>query len=309
MGLRVSVLASGSGGNATLVETESMGVLIDVGLGPRQLADRLRSVGAAWSRIQAVVLTHTHSDHWKDNTLAQLLTRGIPLYCHRGHHRVPREYGATFKQLHDAGLVRDFEPWEEFTLDPSLRCKALPVAHDSGPTFGFRFEAVGDLFTSGPAVGYVADLGHWTEPLVQALRDVDLLAVEFNHDVEMEATSGRRAVLIARVLGDEGHLSNDQGASLVRAVVQASQRSLRHVVLLHLSHQCNRPELARAVAEEALAEVGCAAEVHVACQNEASPCLDLALTERTARPRPRTVKVRQRSEWTQQFLPGLDEPA
>jgi phosphoribosyl 1,2-cyclic phosphodiesterase len=181
------------------------------------------------------------------------------------------------------------------------------VTHDAGPTFGFRFEATGDLFQPGPAIGYVADLGNWTQPLVEALRDVDMLAVEFNHDVEMEATSGRRAVLIARVLGDEGHLSNDQGAALVRAVIQASQRPLRHLVLLHLSHQCNRPALARAVAEEALAEVSCEAEIHVASQDEASPCLDLAMTERTARTRSRSAKTRTPSTWTQKLLPGLEE--
>src|SRR5262249_40514578 len=149
--LRVSVLASGSGGNATLVETETIGVLIDVGLGPRQLSDRLRAVGAAWSRVHAVVLTHTHSDPWKENTLAQLLVRNIPLYCHPEHHRVPREYGSTFKQLQSAGLVHSFEPDVEFALGPSLRCRPLPVTHDAGPTFGFRFETTGDLFQPGPS--------------------------------------------------------------------------------------------------------------------------------------------------------------
>ncbi len=305
MGMRVSVLASGSGGNATLVETETTGVLIDIGLGPRQLAERLRAVGTAWTRVQAVVLTHTHSDHWKDATLTQLHSRNIPLYCHPDHHRVPKQYGGAFRHLKDAGLVRSYEPGVPFELGPSLRCTPLAVAHDSGATFGFRFDTTGDLFQPGPTLGYVADLGHWTDTLAEALRNVDLLAVEFNHDVEMEATSGRRPVLIARVLGDEGHLSNDQGAALVRAVVQRSERPLRHVVLLHLSEQCNRPSLAQAVAEEVLAEIGSEAEVHVAHQDRPGPCLDLAMTERSRRPRGRTTRARPVSPWTQQLLPGL----
>jgi len=309
MGMRVSVLASGSSGNATLVETETTGVLIDVGLSPRQLSERLRLVGTAWSRVQAVVLTHTHSDHWKDAAFAQLLHRQIPLYCHPDHHRVPLQYGGAFTHLRDAGLVQSFEPGVAFAVSPSLWCTPLPVTHDSGPTFGFRFDATGDLFEPGPSVGYVADLGNWTEPLVAALRDVDLLAVEFNHDVEMEATSGRRPMLVARVLGDEGHLSNEQGAALVQAVIQRSARPMRHVVLLHLSRDCNRPALARAVAEEALAAIGCDAEVHVASQDRPGPVLDLALTERSRRPRGKAIRTRTASTWTQQMLPGLESGA
>lgn len=306
MGLRVSVLASGSGGNATLVETESMGVLIDVGLGPKQLAERMRSVGASWSRVQAVVLTHTHSDHWKDASFAQLLTRGIPLYCHAEHHRVPQEYGGNFRLLQKADLVRTFEPWQHIEFDPSLRCRVLPVAHDAGPTFGFRFDTPGTLFESGPSFGYVADLGHWSAELAAALCELDLLAVEFNHDVEMEATSGRRPHLIARVLGDEGHLSNDQGAALVQEVIRRSERKLRDVVLLHLSRQCNLPDLARTVAEEALAIVECRAKVHVALQDTAGPCLDVGMKERKVRKSARVARVRMPSTWKQTMLPGME---
>lgn len=308
MGLRVSVLASGSSGNATLVETESMGVLIDVGLGPRQLNDRLRTMGTAWTSVQAVLLTHTHTDHWKDATLALMLTRGIPLYCHPGHHRVPQQYGTAFRQLLNAGLVHTYEPNQPFDLGPSLRCTPLPVTHDSGPTFGFRLESRGNLFEPGPSLGYVSDLGNWTDDLVERLRNVDLLAVEFNHDVEMQATSGRRPSLIARVLGDEGHLSNEQGADLVRAVIQQSEKALRHLVLLHLSEQCNHPSLAQEVAEETLAQLGCPARVYVARQDQPGPCIDLALRERNRPPRVRTPRIRPASAWKQQMLPGFDDP-
>ena len=87
MGLRFTVLASGSGGNASLVEAEGFGVLIDAGLGPRQLGARLASAGRSWSAVHAVLLTHTHSDHWKDRTLAHLQRRGVPFYCHPSHHQ------------------------------------------------------------------------------------------------------------------------------------------------------------------------------------------------------------------------------
>ena len=89
------------------------------------------------------------------------------------------------------------------------------MKHDGGPTFGFRFEGTPDLFGKAPALAYTADLGTWDAELADALTDVDLLAVEFNHDEELERRSGRSPHLIARVLGDAGHLSNCQAASLV----------------------------------------------------------------------------------------------
>src|SRR5689334_16292125 len=110
MVLRFTVLASGSGGNASLAQVDGFGVLIDAGLGPRQLAERFRAAGLSWSLVSAVLLTHTHSDHWKDRTLAYLRRRGVPLYCHAGHHRALRAYSPAFAGLLASGLVRPFEP-------------------------------------------------------------------------------------------------------------------------------------------------------------------------------------------------------
>ncbi len=242
--MRFTVLASGSGGNASLVESDGFGVLIDVGLGPRQIASRLSKVGLSWSAVQAVLLTHTHSDHWRDATLAHLHRHKIPLWCHAGHHTVLRTYADGFLSLHSAGLVRSFEPHEDFELSSGLHCRALPVRHDGGATFGFRLEGSADLFGQRGAIGYVADLGCWDDELAAQLAEVDLLAVEFNHDVAMQQASGRTARLIQRVLGDNGHLSNVQAAALVRAVLARSTVGrVRHLVQLHLSRDCNRPAL------------------------------------------------------------------
>src|SRR5262249_47332998 len=130
MGLRFTVLASGSGGNATLVEADGFGVLIDAGLGPRQLAARLGTAGRSWADVQAILLTHTHSDHWRDRTLAQLLRRQIPLYCHDDHHPFLRIYSPVFPALHLAGLVRPYDTGQEIVLGPGLRFRPLPVRHD-----------------------------------------------------------------------------------------------------------------------------------------------------------------------------------
>src|SRR5262249_32951214 len=155
-------------------------------------------------------------------SLAHLRRRGVPLLCHPGHHDTLGLYSPAFAELHAAGLVRAFEPGADFALAPNLRCRALPLRHDGGPTFGFRFEATSALFGRPAALGYAADLGSWDDGLADALADVDVLAVEFNHDVELERLSGRMPRLIARVLGDDGHLSNAQAAALVRAVLTRS---------------------------------------------------------------------------------------
>ena len=121
-----------------------------------------------------------------------------------------------------------------------------PYRTTAGPPAGF-------VSTAPIGRGYATDLGTWQSSLAEALANVDILALEFNHDVAMEKSSGRDPQLIARVLGDAGHLSNEQAAALVREVLLRSQPNrMRHLVQLHMSRQCNRPTLARAVAERVL---------------------------------------------------------
>ncbi|HZV06955.1 MAG TPA: MBL fold metallo-hydrolase [Gemmataceae bacterium] len=304
--MRFTVLASGSGGNASLVESAGFGVLIDVGLGPRQISSRLAKVGLSWSAVQAVLLTHTHTDHWKDATLLHLSRNKLPLWCHAGHHTVLRTYSDGFLALDNAGLVRSFEPNEEFELSPQLRCRALPVRHDGGATFGFRLEGGVDLFGQRGAIGYVADLGCWEDELAAQLADVDLLAVEFNHDVAMQHASGRTLRLIERVLGDEGHLSNVQAAALVRAVLERSTPGrLRHLVQLHLSRECNRPALARQAARTLLEELGLSIALHTAEQDAPGATLHLNAAAPSGGAR-RTPKRRVvRATTIQPMLPGL----
>lgn len=303
--MRFTALASGSGGNACLVQSSGFGVLIDVGLGPRQLASRLAAVHLSWSDVHAVLLTHTHGDHWKDATLAHLHRRKIPLWCHAAHHTLLRIESDGFLALADTGLVRSFEPGEEFVLSPSLHGRALPVSHDGGPTFGFRLEGAGDLFGPRRAIGYAADLGCWDDELAAYLADVDLLAVEFNHDVAMQHASGRMPRLIQRVLGDEGHLSNVQAADFVRAVLERSTAGrLSHLVQLHLSRECNRPALAREAARMPLADLGIEVVLHTAEQDVAGATLHL---DDAPRRRNRSVRRRSaRAKAAQPLLPGLD---
>ncbi len=314
MGVQFTVLASGSGGNASLLEVDGFGLLLDIGLGPRQLANRLAAVGSSWHEVHAVLLTHTHSDHWKDTTLRHLCRRRLPLYCHEEHQAALLTYGSAFTRLHAAHLVRSFEAGVELVLSPGLRCWPLALRHDGRATFGFRFEGPGDFFGQPSTLGYAADLGSWTPDLAQALADVDLLALEFNHDVQLECTSGRSPALIARVLGDQGHLSNVQAAALLREIVRLSAPGrLQQVVQLHLSRDCNRPALAAEAARAVLAHLPELIPLHTASQDEPGPTFALgkpAVESRPARPsvrRRRTSRSASQAATSQPWLPGLGE--
>jgi phosphoribosyl 1,2-cyclic phosphodiesterase len=270
MSVQIAVLASGSQGNATLLQTGGTGFLLDLGLGPRALARRLASVGSSWERIASAVLTHTHGDHVNNATLHQMARRRVSLYCHEGHRRqLIRHPG--FHELERADLVRHYDE-RPFLTATGLRIEPLELRHDGGPTFGFRVEAKPDRRSRTIAMGYLADTGSWTDLMADAMAHVDLLGVEFNHDVEMQRRSPRSPALIARNLGDWGHLSNHQGAEFVAAVLDRSgPGSVRHLILLHLSQQCNHPTLAVSTAREAIRAIGRRVTVHAAMQAMAFP--------------------------------------
>jgi phosphoribosyl 1,2-cyclic phosphodiesterase len=305
MSLRFSVLASGSSGNASLIEADGFGVLLDIGLGPRQLAARLAAVGASWASVHAVLLTHTHGDHWNERTLMHLHRLRIPLYCHPDHHVPLRQESAAFATLRNDKLVHGYQPGVPLTLSAMLDCIPLPLRHDCEATCGFRFHASPDLFGQACTLGYAADLGCWQSALADALADSDILALEFNHDVFLERSSGRSPALILRVLGDRGHLSNVQAADLLREVLRRSQPGrLRHLVQLHLSRQCNRPAMAVDAARVVLGELQADVAVYTAKQEEAGPSLTVGNAV-SAKRRRRSLRRKAGAANTMFFQPLL----
>lgn len=309
MSFHFCVLASGSGGNASLLEANGLGVLIDQGLGPRQLAGRLAAVDASWQQVQVALLTHVHSDHWNELTLAQLLKRGIVLYCHPEHQSFLERCSQVFRNLLAAGLVRSYQPDEDLALPSGWRCRPLQLRHDGGMTCGFCFEGQVEGGDQPYRLAYAADLGSWEAELVEAFADVDVLALEFNHDVDLEQNSGRPPELIERVLGDHGHLSNMQAAELVQAILDRSQPGrLQHVVQLHLSRQCNLPELAQAALQPLGNGLAAPWQIHTASQDEPGPSLRLGADsqERICRsPQPPQETVPNVS-CIQPWLPGWE---
>lgn len=270
------VLASGSSGNAAFLQADGFGLLIDAGLNPRLLASRLAMIGASWGNVNAVLLTHVHTDHWKDRTLAQLRAMKIPLYCHHGHQEYLAYGGLAFDTLRAAGLVNTFEAEASFALPAGLRCLPIAVPHDSDPTYAFRIDGPPGLFGESWSLGYASDLGCVPPPLIEAFQDVNTLAVEFNHDEEMERRSGRPRHLIARVLGDQGHLSNRQAAAYVRKIIEeGGAGTLRHLVQLHLSRNCNMPGLAQVEAKRVLGGIGRPVGLTTASQDRPTKVIEL----------------------------------
>jgi phosphoribosyl 1,2-cyclic phosphodiesterase len=312
MPMQFTVLASGSAGNASLLIAHGFGLLLDAGLGPRKLGQRLHDAGASWNCVHAVLLTHTHADHCRDTTFGHLLRRSIPLYCHARHHGELCQFGPFFGMLREQGLVRRYEAGKVLDLAPGFVCHPLPLRHDSRATFGFRFEIADGLFGEPLALAYAADLGTWDLDLAEALADVDLLALEFNHDVDLERDSGRLPSLIKRVLGDNGHLSNQQAVALLAAILRRSSPGrLRHLIQLHLSRDCNRPLLAAQAARALLAGLAPHVAVHTARQHEPSPTFALGCTHHGLTPSARRAVQRIKSGLTpthrQPLLPGMEE--
>jgi phosphoribosyl 1,2-cyclic phosphodiesterase len=293
MTVRFGVLGSGSSGNACFVSADGFGLLIDAGLGPRTLERILGDSDLSWDDVHAVILTHTHSDHCRHATLKHLARRGVPLYCHVRQQAALHGWSDAIACLEDADLVRNFELDACLSFGP-MSCRPFTVPHDDTLTCGFRFDG------AGWSIGYAADLGSWSRDIAARLADVDLLALEFNHDVEMQRSSGRTPWLISRNLGRFGHLSNVQAAGLLQAVLrQSAPGRLRHLVQLHLSEQCNTAELARGAAEELAGDSFC---IHTADGARELPWITLTPTAPRAA-RVASVKTVQAcfSWWTEEL--------
>jgi phosphoribosyl 1,2-cyclic phosphodiesterase len=266
---RVVVLGSGSSGNATLLQAEGFGLLIDCGFGHLELSSRLQVAGASWNDVNAVVLTHTHTDHWNRYAFEHFRRRKIPLYLHPEHHATFASL-KQFEPLKKADLLCDYAAERPFALGPYC-VQALPIPHDADPTHALRFS-----WDNGQrAFGLATDLGRVDSELIDFLRGVDVLALEFNHDVPMQKSSPRPYHLIQRILGDSGHLSNEQAAEAAKEWVASDTAKLRALIQIHLSRECNTPELARSSIEAWLMDASPETRLITSLQTGPTPCVEV----------------------------------
>jgi len=234
MALRLAVLGSGSGGNATLIEGGGARILVDAGFSCRGLVQRLRYVGVEPEEIDAILVTHEHSDHL-GGAAAFAASFGTPIHCTRGTARA-----AVLPEAHpvEAGRAFDIE---------SLTVRAFGVPHDAVETVGF---IVSDASTQA---GYATDLGHAPAAVRDWLKDCDLLVMEANHDVGMLRAGPYPEAVKERVLSRHGHLDNLAAADVLCEVARERTRT---VVLAHLSRTNNHPDIALDAVRRRFAEHG-----------------------------------------------------
>lgn len=236
--IRFSVLASSSGGNATVVSTGTTSVLVDAGVSCRCLCQRLKECGLTPGMLSGLFVTHEHGDHIQG--LATFAKKApLHLYCSRyvAPDLQSQAPGADFTYMEPGSPVQV----GDLTVTP------FSVSHDVADPFGFLFES------GGVRLGYVTDTGRITRGMPELLAGVDALYLESNYDEEMLRSSGRPKRLIARIACPNGHLSNTQACDFVRSIARPG---LRHITLAHLSQECNTPALAHAAMQATLQDLG-----------------------------------------------------
>jgi phosphoribosyl 1,2-cyclic phosphodiesterase len=246
--LRFKSLGSGSSGNATVIQARgSTGLthlLVDCGLGIRELDKRLGAAGMLAEQVDAIFVTHEHGDHIGCARQLALRER-IPVYMSEGTH-------AALGQPDFDGLLRLACDAQSIAIG-DLQVRPFTVPHDAR-------EPLQLTCTDGDVrLGLATDLGHVSAHVLHELSGCATLLLECNHDEAMLATSSYPPFLKRRVGGAWGHLANSAAAALAQSLVGAG--TLRQVLAAHLSEQNNKPELVRLALADAL---GSAVEIHVA---------------------------------------------
>ncbi|MFP3870456.1 MAG: MBL fold metallo-hydrolase [Syntrophobacteria bacterium] len=223
--MKICVLASGSRGNSVYIAGDRVRLVVDAGLSGQQTRSRLELIGVRAEDLDAIVVTHEHTDHIYG--LGPLARRhGLCVYLNR----------ATFSQLPDR--VGKLDEKKEFITGRSfsigdLTIHPFSVSHDAADPVGLTVAA------DGVKVGLCTDLGRGTRLVEHHLRDCDLLVLEANHDPEMLTEGPYPWAVKQRIKGKTGHLSNEESGVIL---AQVFSDRLQQVILAHLSEVTNSPE-------------------------------------------------------------------
>ena len=228
--MRLCVISSGSSGNATYVESDGGGLLVDAGLSHRRIEVLLARVGRSLDDVGAVLLTHGHADH-TCGVRSLVRERGIAVYAAPG---VGASLGA---QTIEAG-----DRWQVGGLTATF----FGVPHDS-LTYGIR------VSDGTGAVAVATDLGEAGPEVLGHLRGAEAVVLEANHDADWLRRGPYSADLKRRISSGSGHLSNRQAAE---AALALAPHGLRDLVLAHLSKTNNSPARACGTVHGALREAG-----------------------------------------------------
>ncbi|MBY0528902.1 MAG: MBL fold metallo-hydrolase [Rhabdochlamydiaceae bacterium] len=246
-------LASGSKGNCIYIGTSTTKILIDAGLSGKMITERLAKIGVDIRKIDAILVTHEHSDHIR--ALGVLSSRyRIPVLANSDTAK------ALLGLIDEELKLKIFSTGETFEYG-DIEVHPFSIQHDAVDPVAFTLRAC------GLKLGFCADLGFATTLVANQLKECDYLYLEANHQPEMVHASSRPAVYKQRVLSRQGHLSNEQCAELLERIYHPG---LKHVHLAHLSSECNSFDLALKIVENKLLQLGGKTEVSIALQDQIS---------------------------------------
>lgn len=238
--MTLTTLASGSSGNCLLFSHEGRHILIDAGISCRRIVSALRALDLDPRDLLGVCITHEHTDHISG--LATLTKQyALPVLTSPG---TGRQLCYRIAAMED--LLTPLSPGEEADVGP-FRLASFATSHDAAQPMGFTVTA------GGVSAAVVTDLGYVSDEVLDGVLGAKLVVCESNHDVEWLRSGPYPYFLKARILGDRGHLSNEDGAALARRCVKAGAHT---VLLAHLSAENNTPARALQTAQTALSAAG-----------------------------------------------------
>ena len=265
----MAVLGSGSGGNATLVRCGSTHILVDAGLSAKQLVLRMEMLGVAPEQLDAILLTHEHSDHARGVDVL-LRKREVPVFANA----LTRE--ALSHKMKSAIPWKIFRSGQDFNLG-DLVVNAFRIPHDAAEPVGFILNG------NNTQLSMVSDVGNVTHLMREQLRGSDGIYVEANYDQALlEQDTKRPWATKQRIASRHGHLSNNQTAELLADI--ACHR-LQVVMLSHLSSDCNCPDIASNCIGKSLQQQGLHhVDVRCAHQHEPTGWIDIQPYQQTDTP-------------------------
>lgn len=230
----VSVLASGSEGNSTYIETEDLKLLIDIGMNNKYITEKLAELGVDTGEIDCIIMTHTHGDHTK--AMKTFLKKNSP------------QIVITEGMLEDLDFLKTYDNLlitEGDVEYGNTKIQPFKTSHDAIDSRGYLIE------DGKSSVVYMTDTGYLNQRYFKKLYDKNVYIMEANHDVEMLMNGSYQKWLKARILSDEGHLSNNSaGFYLSKLIGPHTQK----VFLAHLSHENNTEALALETVKKTLKE-------------------------------------------------------
>lgn len=256
--MRISVLASSSRGNASVIAAGNTALMVDAGISARRISLGLADCGLRPADVQGIFITHEHRDHVSG--LAQFVSKTpLPVYC-------SRYLRDDMWSIAPGAPLTYVEPGSSVQVG-DICVTPFSVHHDTVDPLGYIFEH------EGVRLGYLTDTGKVTRQMESMLQGVHALYVESNYDEQMLHNSGRPRMLINRIEGPFGHLSNTQAGECVQSIAHPG---LRHIILGHLSPECNTPSLATQHMEKVLRSCCPTTHLHTAKQAERLDWIDLS---------------------------------